>query len=305
MKNIYSIIAALLFVSLAGCQKGPYPYVSKDVIDKLNTGRHPAIQNVAFIYNQEVYYLADFDSKPVQITETGYVKKFIKMSHDHTKFAYQTSDGIVEVVDKTGKLLTTLDQYTDVRNLDWSADDKTLYIVNADNIVFYGPAIKVPEILFYPGYYDFISAAVSKDGDLVYLLRKQNFSGADQYEMVIRKAAGGDPVFYRPDDFNLPMKYINFAANGVDMVLCFAELNTGDDVSAVQLFDNLNDYPALKFDNINISTPAYKSDIKYLLGGLNDETGKHLIRAIYLDNDIDNNNKVFPGYADIKYLDWK
>jgi len=304
MKNIYLVFIALLITSVTGCQKDVNPYITKAQVDKIDSIRHPAIKNVAFIYNNDVYFLADFTSKPKQITKTGVPKKFIKMSHDYTKFAYETSLGTIEIVDNTGKLLTTLTQYHDIRNFDWSADDKTLYIINSDNVAFYGPAMKVPSVIYYAGYYDFISAAVSKNGDLVYLLHKYNFDAMDQYQMVTRKAAGGDPVFYKAEESGLPpMKTVNFAANGLDLVLGFD--GPGDNVSNTYLFDNLSQYPTHKLGFNSISTPAYQSNIKYMLGAFDNDAGEHLIGAVYLDTDIKDNDKTFAGYAGVKYLDWK
>ncbi len=304
MKNIYLGFIALLLTTLTACEKVSNPYITKAEVDKIDSARHPAIKNVAFIYNNEVYFLADFAGKPQQITSNGSTKRFIKMSHDHTKFAYRNAAGSLDIVDKTGKLLASLTQYNDIRNFDWSADDKTLYIINGDGVQFYGPAMNVPSVVYYNGYYNFISAAVSKNGDLVYLLRKYIFDGSDQYQMVTRKAAGGDPVIYKPEDLGVPaMKTVNFAANGIDLILGFAA--SGDDVSAVYLFDGLSQYPTQKFGFEAISTPTYQRDARYLLGGLNNDNGEHLMEGVYLDDDIPDNNKTFAGYLGIKYLDWK
>ncbi|MEO7215103.1 hypothetical protein [Mucilaginibacter sp.] len=306
MKYLYQTIAAFLFFSFVSCQKGENPYVSKDVIARLDSIRHPAIKNVAFIYNSEVYYLADFNGAAQKITSSGGIKKFVKMSHDHTRFAYQNGTTIT-VVDKSGTVLKSL-SYADIRNFDWSFDDKTLYVVNGEQITFYGPAITTPAMTSYNGYYDFISAAISKNGDLVYILRKYHFDGSDEYMMVTRKAAGGDPVFYKAEDSLLPpMKNVCFAANGVDVVLTFAEPHSGDDFGGVAIFDNLEQYPVKTFRFNGVSTPTYNREVKYLLAGLedNDPHTGHYIRALYLDTDVPNNDKILTAYPGVKYLDWK
>jgi hypothetical protein len=64
-------------------------------------------------------------------------------------------------------------------------------------------------------------------------------------------------------------------------------------------------YPTYKFGFNSISTPAYQSSIKYMLGVYDDDAGNHLIGAVYLDTDIKDNNKAFAGYTGVKYLDWK
>lgn len=308
MKRIYYILVFFVLWMASGCQKGPYPYITLDQVKKIDSVRHPAIQNVVFVYNNELYLMADFDTKPVRITNSGVPKKFIKSSHDHTKFAYLSSGNVIEIVDKTGKVITTLSNYKDVRNFDWSADDKTLYIVNGGSIAFYGPALKVPSITYEGGYYDFISAAISDKGDFAYILKKYNFSALDQYEVVIKPAGGGTMKIFKDDNSDFPMAYINFAANTNDMMLGFRELHSGtDDLDKVYLFDGLNDYPTLKYgaSRSRYSTPVYNSSTQYLLWGVDNDNDQHVLFATYLNDDVPDNNKSLTGFDGVDYLDWK
>lgn len=308
MKKIYYILVVFAMYTVSSCQKGPYPYITLDQIKQIDSVRHPAVQNVAFIYNSEVYFVADFPGKALRVTNSGGGKKFVKSSHDHTKFAYLSSGSVIEIVDRTGKVIATLTNYKDVRNFDWSADDKTLYIVNGENIAFYGPALKVPSVTYEGGYYDFISAAISDKGDFAYILKKYNFSALDQYEVVIKPANGGTMKIFKDDNNDFPMAYINFAANSNDMMLGFRELHSGtDDLDKVYLFDGLNAYPTVKIGatSSRYSTPVYNSKVQYLLLGVDNDQDKHQIVATYLKDDVPDNNKVLTDYDGVQYLDWK
>jgi len=308
MKKIYYILVFFAMYAVNSCQKGPYPYITVDQAKQIDSVRHPAVQNVAFIYNNEVYFVADFPGKALRITNSGGGKKFVKSSHDHTKFAYLSSGSVIEIIDRTGKVITALTNYKDVRNFDWSVDDKTLYIVNGEDIVFYGPALKVPSITYEGGYYDFISAAISDKGDFAYILKKYNFSALDQYEVVIKPANGGTMKIFKDDNNDFPMAYINFAANGNDMMLGFRELHSGtDDLDKVYLFDGLSAYSTVKMGatSSRYSTPVYNSKVQYLLWGIDNDQDKHQIVATYLKDDVPDNNKILADYDGVQYLDWK
>src|SRR4051812_22498575 len=121
-RYLYIICLAITYLG-TGCQKDPYPYITKDAADEIYAAQHPNVTNVAFIYNNDVYYAADIEKTPVRITTTATFKKFIKMSHDHTKFAYLNAGGNIEIVDNAGKLITTL-AYNAIKSFDWTADDK-------------------------------------------------------------------------------------------------------------------------------------------------------------------------------------
>lgn len=308
MKRIYYIIIFLAVWVLSSCQKDPYPYISLDRVKQIDSARHPVIQNVVFVYNDELYFMADFAAKPVRITNSGVPKKFVKSSHDHTKFAYLSSGNIIEIVNKAGKIIATLTNYKDVRNFDWSVDDKTLYIVDGENIDFYGPALKVPSVTYEGGYYDFISAAISDKGDFGYILHKRRFEGSDEYEVVIKPAGSGAMKIFKDDNNDFPMAYINFAANTNDMMLGFRELHSGtDDLDKVYLFDGLSQYPTLKFgpSNSGYSTPVYNSKVQYLLWGVENDDRIHQIYATYLKDDVPDNTKSLTGFDGVQYLDWK
>src|SRR6185312_2712490 len=117
MRKIYPLIFALVLLAF-GCQKGPYPYITPQEVKKIDSVVHPAIKNVAFIYSGNVYFVTDFTKPVVQITKDGSAAKLVRMSHDHSKFAYLNAGKQIVVVDSTGKQVTTLSQYTQVKCFD-------------------------------------------------------------------------------------------------------------------------------------------------------------------------------------------
>jgi len=304
MKIFYTILIALLITTLTACQKDVNPYITKAQVDKIDSLRHPALNNIAFIYHNDVYLINDFSAKPVQVTKTGSPKRFIKMAHDHSKFAYMKGNQI-EIVDIHGNVMHTTETFSDIKGFGWSADDKTLYIINGDSYKFYGPVMQIPAVVFFSGYNNLIAASVSDKGDLAYILMKYNFDSVNQYEMVIRPANGAKDIIYRPDELGMPaMSYVSFS-NGQDLALGFAGSYLSDNVSNVYLFDNLGPYPSHKLGFNAISTPAYHSNVKYLLGGVDDDNKQHLLTATYLDDDVKDNNKILAGYPGVTYVDWR
>lgn len=284
MKKIYYGLTCLVILLASSCQKGPYPYITLDQVKKIDSVDHPAIKNVAFIYKGNVYYVADMTKAPTQITTNGSAARFIKMSHDHTKFAFENASGIIVVVDNTGTVITTLSQYTKVSSFDWSADDKTLYILNNSALVYYGPAMNLPSIT-YPGISgtgNATCASVSPNGDLAYVIHWFDFSYGDEYKLVIKPANNGPVTSYSdPENAGLVMDYVNFTSNTTDFVVGYGTPNGRQ--SKVEFFSGVNNFPTLTFSGTTTSTPIYNSTLNYLVGGSFDSNANTIApAALYL-----------------------
>ena len=92
----YISVCILTSLLLFSCSK-ENPYVPKEVIDELIENQTVDIQNVSFIYNNDIYFLADFNKDVERITNTpSDSKRDIKMSYDYQSFAYLNSNGIIE-----------------------------------------------------------------------------------------------------------------------------------------------------------------------------------------------------------------
>ncbi|BAU55914.1 hypothetical protein [Mucilaginibacter gotjawali] len=318
---IYSLLALLIVVAM-GCQKGPYPYITKTQAKQIDSLVHPGITGAAFIYKSNIYYVADFTKPVVQVTTDGSAARFVKISHDHTKFAYLDANNAILIVDHKGTLITKLTQYTSAKSFDWSADDKTLYILNSSTMAYYGPALKLPAFA-YPGIVggsntDILSASVSINGDFVYVVHSFNFNNGDTYELVMVPAATGKAVAYsNPDMYGYKMNYVGFAGTSADLVVGYTDPNGYTDaLVTTELFSNMNTYPDASYPVTNSASPVYNSSLDYLVATYVDPDTNNAIEpaAIYLGTPpvfIDANtphtivlNKYSIG-SGILYSDWK
>jgi|GEM_PF-1178860 len=320
-KTIYTLLAVCL-VSLFACQKDPYPYITLDEAKKIDSLVHPAIKNVAFIYEGNVYYVADFTKPVVQITKDGSAGGPVKLSHDGTKFAYLTAPNNIRIVDNKGAVLTTLSQYSDVKSFDWSADDKTLWILNGDDIAFYGPNMKLPGISYesFRKYseQEILSASVSINGDLAYIIKAFDFFTGVQYELIIERADKGPAIEYRPDGFSGKPDYVSFSAHNQDLVVGYIDVNSyfsNGPQQNLEYFTDLNSYPAGHFGTVLTPTPVYNSKLNYIVAAGQNKGGTRVPAAFYLGT---GETTVFTGanvaqnlfldkfgFSGVLYIDWK
>jgi hypothetical protein len=275
MKNLVYILLSVLIISVIGCKKDPYPYISLSDVKKIDSLVHPAIKNAAFIYQNNIYYIADFIKPVTQITTNGSAARFVKISHDHSKFAYLNSSGIIVIVDDKGNVITTLSQYTLVKCFDWSADDKTLYILNNNSMVYYGPSLNLPS-MDYSGPdaksdVEVLSASVSMKGDFAYVVEGFDFMNGYSEELVIAPAGNGQRIEYSdPDDAGYTMDYVNFSSNLQDLVLGYTESgNYFGNQENIKCFTGLKAYPdGGAAVGSNSATPVYNSTLNYIVTGL-------------------------------------
>ncbi len=327
MRKIYYLIVYISVLFALSCQKGPYPYITLSQVKKIDSLVHPAIKNAAFIYNGNVYYVADFDQPATQVSKDGTAFKFVKMSHDHSKFAYQNNSNIIVIIDNKGNIITTLSQYSQVKSFDWSADDKTLYVLNGSAMVYYGPSLNLPDFS-YPGIpngatMEVLSASVSMKGDFAYVVHGYDFIDGDKYELVISPANNGALVTYsNPEDDVNTMDYVNFSTNAQDLVVGYKETDlNSDSQQKLDAFTGLKSYPDFSYGadgNAGVCTPVYKSNIAYFVGGFIDFTNTSTTvtepAAIFLGPGSDfqkaniAHNKILTKYSvsgSILYTDWK
>jgi hypothetical protein len=286
MKKIIYTLLSLTFVLAIGCQKDPYPYITLNDVKAIDSVAHPAVKGAAFIYNGNVYFVNDFTKPATQITTDGSAAKFVKVSHDYSKFAYLNSGNQIMVVSNKGAVLTTLSQYTQVKSFDWSADDKTLYILNGDAMAYYGPAMNLPDLDFesFNKYSDqeVVAASVSLKGDLAYIVSAFDFNIGTRYELIISPADKSKAIEYVTSEFDgTAMDYVNFSAHNQDLVVGY-----GSGVGAVQqrleLFTDLASYPTDNTGGYHGATPVYNSALDYIVAGGQNDDGSISPAAIYL-----------------------
>ncbi len=312
MKKLSLIVYTAIILLGSGCQKGEYPYISKSEVNNLFAIQNPAVQNVAFIYNNDVYYMADFDKPAQKVTNSIGLKKFVKMSHDHTKFAFMDGSNFIEVVDNKGKLITTITQYNQVKIFDWSADDKTLYILNNAQMVYYGPAMSLP--ITYPGIIagystEVLSASVSVGGDFAYIIHAYAYSYGDVYKLVIKPAGSTAVIVYNNNDYPYSMNYVNFSSNKQDLVVGYRDAtDVSYNFEKLDFFTELKANPDFSIQSSETyCTPVYKSNINYMVSGYTPNGSNKVTLLASYESDI-TKNKILTQYSSTGnglYTDWK
>lgn len=305
-----------LFACLFSCQKADNPYVSKSVIDSLIAKKNPIMKNVAFIFNNDVYYLPAFDKAPVRITnsQTNF-KKFVSMSHNYKKFAYLNSNNNIVIVDDKGVQLAILTQFNKVKSFDWSMDDATLYILNDNMMVYYGPSMNLPAI-DYPGINwattpEVLSASVSSTGDFAYVFYAFYPFGPDYYKLVIKRADKKADIVYRDEDQNAQMAYVAFSVNEQDLVLGYKPRTTlNNKLEKIAFFTDLKSYSDGDLESTTqaFSTPRYNSSLNYVVGGYMDNKSDTLKLHAFGFEEFKGKNLVRPEFftkGNALYTDWK
>lgn len=314
LNKLLYVIFTFIGVCTTGCKKEDPPYITKEEAEKIVASANPEVENVAFIYNNDIYFAANITKTPQKITNTpSAVKRFVKMSHDHTKFAYINSANYIEIVDNTGKLITTLTQYNQVKAFDWTADDKTLYILSNGNMYYYGTALSLS--ITYPGIIagystEILSASVSVKGDFAYIIHAYAFTQADIYRLVIKPANSGNVITYDNSTRPYSMNYVNFSTNDRDMVLGYRDANASFySYERLEFFTNLGSRPDFSYESSsNYGTPVYNSTLKYFVCGYTGGNFSNTVALSAINTTDASKNKISSTYLSTGnglYTDWK
>lgn len=316
LKFTVLIIVATALYTLVSCKKSANPYVSKSVIDSLIARQNPAVKNVAFIFKNDVYYLPAFDKEAVKITNTPTAgKKFIKMSHNAQKFAFLNSTNRIEIIDKTGKQLTVLTQYSQVKSFDWSNNDETLYILNNNSMVYYGPSMNLPEIR-YGGSNSYsnqvLSASVSAKGDFAYVFYAFNPFGLDYYKLIIAPANDTKEMVITSSEQSDQMAYVAFSSNEQDLVVGIKpRITFNNKLLKLLLYTDLKKYPDYTISESSYqaySTPKYNSSQNYMVCGyMQNKSDSVKLHAYGFEKYKEKHRHLAQYYntGDVIYTDWK
>ncbi len=311
-KTLLSIIIFLLLF-LSHC-KNEYPFVSEDEINEMN----PAVEDVCFIFNKDVYILEsseDLSAKRITFTPTVY-KSDVKISHNGKKIAYLLISNSPVIIDRDGNTIEELNQYTYVDQLDWSADDETLFMLINNDLEFYGPAMDIPDITipdFIPlvlgANTSVISADISVYNDLAYVVKYYDYPGGYTSIMVIKENDGSNSeriVYGHGFD---RISYVNFSGHAQDLAVGFS-YDYGNEYGIVELYNNLKSSPYATYEfNDDHCSPNYRSDVNYYVAGNydsypNDHYFLRIARTVTSESKIiDYEN--YNGNEHNFFIDWK
>lgn len=291
------------------CQKDPY--VSKDVIQRMRDSASGAnsVENVCFVYNNDVYFFDNFKNAPEKITNTPTnTKTEVRISHNLLKIAYINSAGNPEIIDRNGNILNTLTQYSGIKQMDWSNSDSTLYMLIGNQFKYFGPPIQHPLLNFgsipIGTETKILSATLSIDNDLAYVVEYfDTFNGGYLQKLILKKNDGNNnAVIVNNNYYPNQMEYAKFSIHEKDLVVSIGSGNI------LKLYTDLKDYPDLTFEGRYFQHAIYRSDKSCILsrskGNISSSTS--IILSAFFIKDGAYNNKPAYNYDSLSLrFDWK
>lgn len=307
------ILILLVFSATISCKKEDSPWISKEEVDRIKASKKPKVNHIAYIYNDDVYYIPDLDKEPIRLTNSPNERKLeVRINHSHTKIAYKTIDGSPIIIDIEGNVLEKLDQYKKIIQMDWSKDDQTLWMLPkySDKLIFHGKSMNLPQLKYKkPGY--ITSLSISSRNEIAFttvtVLNK-----APHWEGRLYFSINGD---FKEIDIEDNIHYIgpkpcyvNFSGNASDLAVGFS-WNPEDYQKhrEVHYYSTLSEKPKL----IKRSTfgerfryPIHRSDIGYELVTFDNSSSFQILIHNYKTQKIIIKNYGSNPKSRV-YIDWK
>lgn len=307
MKRITLVIALLMVI---GCRKD----LEVDTADHL----YNYIDNVGIIQKSDIYFYEHLTHGSARVTNSpDSVKTNLRMSYDYQKFAYKNENGIVKIVDRFGNLIEKLSDYTNVKSYGWSADSQTLWMLNNNEIVFYGPEMDIPDLTFPDlsnGEYPMIDVdmlAISSTGDLAYVATYEWYLGEgsmDYASSFIRKPNDGTNGMIDISVQNHTNHHYNelrYAPFSQDLVVLY---NASNNTKKIRLYKGdkiAHEHEYIK--NGDLTNPIYRPELKYFIYSQPVEYAK-LHPRFHIENlltgEIETFNSII-SYNSTLSIDWK
>jgi hypothetical protein len=268
MRKITTYLFCLIFF---GCAEDPF--VSKEVIDELLNEKYPKLNNIVYLdYDNRIFYIDDLrNGQPKEISTLEGKKDLLRITVSGEKIAFINQNGNPVIIDKSGKILNTLEQYRNVVQMDWSFDSETLYMLIDDEVVFFGPQLDIPEVIIpliaRSTSYEVLSLSISPNLDIAYMIRYFHplngyilltfVLGKDNSEKEINTPSPG-----------LDYGYVRFSKNG-NLVVAYAGYES-DYIN--KYFENFycfldvqTKYPTATFESDVKTIPMFRSDLNYVI----------------------------------------
>jgi hypothetical protein len=237
------------------------------------------VNHVAMLYENDLYYFADFSETPVKIeTPASNEKTLVKIHPTETKFAYLDENRSPIIIGLDGTVEAALTQYTDVKMMDWTADGQTLYLLIGNEMFYYGPELTLPDFTFEEDgapilFPQVTSASVSPNNDLAYTVRyfDNTLTNSRYRERLVIKLNDGTKIV-RPNYEQVARRltFTNFSTNGDLAVGYSSENNEPMKLERFELFKDLTKGPQTFGESSShprYTTPTYRSDISYFVVG--------------------------------------
>lgn len=287
------------------------PFLSKEMVEELKQRKAvKPVENIVFINDQDVYFLKDFDSAPVRLTNSPDVSKtMLRISHDQERIVYLLAGGVPEIINMDGEIIATLHQYQGVKQLDWSSDDQTLYLLTDNFIEFYGSALSIPE-LEVEVTEEVISATITPENGLLYIV--ECVSGINQYSQKLVHAKRNGELEVIHNEITDRMRKVTLSKDKAFFMLAYTENRYKDAISQVSLFKMGNLSSEFSWEMpTNCYDFVYDDYSKFLVSANKDNINGHYeLIASYTNQEghEEDQSKYTSGYSageGLIYLDWK
>ena len=279
-----------------------------------------AVNNVCYIYNNDVYFLDEMGKPTQRITNTPTnTKTEVRISHNLQKIAYLNSAGNPEIVNRQGIVLNTLTAFSNITQMDWSNTDSKLYMLIGNQFQYFGPVINHPplDMAGIPNYGNnqILSASLSKYNDLAYVVEWNTFYGYEQ-RLVLKMHDGlGRDTVINKTDFMHEMKYVKFSTDQQDLVVGYGETSdfgVGHYFTRIEIFTDMKPYYDFYMgddpDYNGYKYAVYRRDKYCLLSsnqGLDNTSGQLMLTAYYTnDHAYRSRNDINDATSELIF-DWK
>ncbi len=296
MKKYFLLLLIFTFI---GCTDED-PFTGEENLNTI-----PEIGNAVFIQDNEIYYIEDLRNDVISKVEAPAGEKTdVRVNHAGTKIAYLNTDGTPIVIDRSGNIMETLSNFTNVKDYNWSADDQTIYMLIGNELKFHGNAMDVPSIsLSPPGVPSnsmprIFSLSISSENELMYVINKFDFTFGYGEVLIIKDKDGIKVNEAFINNFGT-VSYCRYSTND-DISIAISEYgnNPDSDIDKVLVHEagTFSLSTELEF-NGNLIGPIYRSDISYMLHG-----GEKIRLRSFIDTDMfDYENDTFSPTS----MDWK
>jgi hypothetical protein len=311
MKQQFIFLLLVVFTSVQ-C-KNESPFVSKDIIDAMEDKQNPKIGNIAVICNNDIFYIKKITDIPKQLTTSSSIeKKDIKISHNGEKIAYLDSSGTPVIIDNMGKILNTLVQFKNVKCMDWSANDETLYMLINRKVDFFGPALTIPAIT-YSGVASNVTPilnfiTISSNNDIAYSYETSTFDGTF-HTVIFKKNDNSNNEQRLAYVRDMLVKHLLFV-NITDELMVGYDWYDSRIISKIEVYPYLSVYPSTILESSEqYMDPIYRTDLQYLVGGYKDANSNifKIAATRFLMSEKGNyyfNNLSTQNYSRL-YVNWK
>ncbi|UKN01553.1 hypothetical protein K6119_17660 [Paracrocinitomix mangrovi] len=262
------------------------------------------IRMISYLYENDIYFMSDFESNPAKITNSPEVEKTeLRMSPDATKFAYIRDQNTIEIVNYKNELIKHIPNLNNLKSYDWSEDGNTLiYFANGD-LNFDGPSVEyaIPEIpasVPTSGSASISNIAISNNGTAAYVVSWYYVYDqwtTEYHYYLVRKKLNESPVILSDAYYNYT--HLQFSQNN--------DLHAMYNYTYNMIYSENSD-EALSI-NSDLHYGIYNSKKEAMIGLHQNPSDpvKYKLAIYYLGGKLETNNSTSLGLSGINNIDWK